>query len=352
MAVLKTLRAAVVASSGFLLAVVFVLPLSAPCHAQKRGSAASKSASQPSVLPRVLQPTSTKLLSVPRFSYSGVPLSDDSGNLYFRPAADNDQLAIFKLSPQDEGNSKMFEVPSGTAEADYFDDYCVTPSGTLYILAQDVKRKFHVLSFDSDGQVKHNERLETPDYALVIDFAVFENGTILATGYYERDAPGPIHGKSYAALFDQSGQLLRDMTRRFSLEDASSEPNGPLTHISIRPGKDGNLYLLGSSSVLVVSPGGEVVQGLKFVKPDPESVAIDLEVSQGLLLIELGDKPAPGKRVNPRYLVLDASSGKRYGYYRASDEIKGMLGHFSSKEGLTFVTSEKGYVKLVTAAMN
>jgi hypothetical protein len=279
-------------------------------------------------------------------------LSDDSGNLYFRPSAANDQLAIFKLSPQNESNSKIIPVSSEGLDGYYFVDYSVTRSGSLYILAEDVKHQFHILSFDSDGQVKHKEKLETPAYLLVVDFAVFENGTILATGYYERDAPAPVHGKSYAALFDQSGQLLKDMTSRFSVEDASSEPNGPLAHIPMRPGSDGYLYLLKPSSVLVVSPGGEVVRRLKLVNPEPESVAIDLEVSDGLILIELGDKPAPGKRVNPRYLVIDAVTGKRYGYYRAPDEINGMLGHFSRDEGLTFITSDRGNIKLVTAAMN
>jgi hypothetical protein len=363
---LKSPQPAVVTAGLLLLAVLFSVPLTVLCNPQVQGPAASKPGNPHADQPRALQPTSTKVLSVPHFSSTGLPLSDDSGNLYFRPSVANDQLAIFKLSPQNESNSKIIPVSSEGLDGYYFVDYSVTRSGSLYILAEDVKHQFHILSFDSDGQVKRKEKLQTPDYLLVIDFAAFENGTILATGYYERDAPAPLHGKSYAALFDQSGQLLKGMSSKFSLEDASSEPNGPLAHISMRPGGDGNLYLLGPSSVLVVSPGGEVVRRLKLVNPEPESVvrrlklvnpepesvAIDLEVSDGLILIELGDKPGPRKRVNPRYLVIDAVTGKRYGYYRAPDEINGMLGHFSRDEGLTFITSDRGNIKLVTAAMN
>lgn len=278
-------------------------------------------------------------------------MCDDAGDLYFQPSGKADS-AIFKLSQPDESNSRMFQIPSEGSESDSLIDYTVTPSGALYVLAQDVKQKFHVYSFEPDGGVKHNVKLETPDYALLVDFAVFDNDTILGTGYYQRDAPGTLHGKSYAVLFDQSGQLLKDMTSRFSLDATSSDQTGPLNHISIRPGKDGNLYLLGSSAVLVISPSGEIIRRIKFVKPDPATAAVGLEVADGLVSIELGDKPAAGKPVRPRYLVLDATSGKEYGYFAPPEEVKGKLGRFSREEGFIFVAREKGNLKLISAKMN
>ena len=266
-------RAVTIRIGWFLLWLALVLVQCASSEGQTPHSNEPKAPNAPIRQARTLQVTSTRVLTVPAFGFWGLPLCDDAGDLYFQPSGKADS-AIFKLSQPDESNSRMFQIPSEGSESDSLIDYTVTPSGALYVLAQDVKQKFHVYSFEPDGGVKHNVKLETPDYALLVDFAVFDNDTILGTGYYQRDAPGTLHGKSYAVLFDQSGQLLKDMTSRFSLDATSSDQTGPLNHISIRPGKDGNLYLLGSSAVLVISPSGEIIRRIKFVKPDPATAAV------------------------------------------------------------------------------
>lgn len=300
---------------------------------------------------RALQVTSEKLLTVPAFGYWGLPLCDDGGNLYFEPAGREDP-AVFKLLQPNESDSRMFEIPADISGSDALIDYAVTPSGVLYVLAQDAKQQSHVLSFNSDGAVKHDYKLETPEYVVVVNFSVFENDTILATGNYQREAPETLRGKAYAALFGSSGQLLKNLTTRLSLDTASSDPAGPLNRTSIRPSKDGNLYLLKQSALLVLSPGGEVVRRIKFAKPDPSAVALSFNVADGLVAVEFGDKPEAGKPVNPKYLVLNSATGKEYGYFSPPEEVKGKFACFSRSDGFLFVTAEKGNLKLIFARMN
>lgn len=300
---------------------------------------------------RTLQVTSTKVLTTPAFGYWGPPLCDDTGNLYLQPAGSED-ASVFKLSQTNESDSRMFAIPADATGSDALLDYAVTPSGSLYMLAQDAKQHFHVFSFNSDGAVKHDSKLEIPEYVALVNLSVFDNDTMLATGNYQREAPENLRGKAYAGLFDPSGQPLKDLASRLSLDASSSDPASPVNRTSIRPGRDGNLYLLKQSSVLVVSPGGEVVHRIRFTKPDPSAMPLSLNVADGPIAIEFGDKPEAGKLVNPKYLVLNSATGKEYGYFSPPAELNRMLGCFTRSEGFLFVTAEKGSLKLVSARMN
>jgi hypothetical protein len=315
--------------------------------------AVKKARSVPVRQAQTLQVTSTRVLTMRGFGFYGVPLSDESGNLYL-----NENSGVFKLSQLKESDSKMIQVPPDRSGADdsgldALVDFAVTPSGGLFMLAGDARGQHHIFSFDSDGNVKHDTKLETPEDVLIVNFAVFDNETILATGFYDRTAPKDLHGKSYAAILDQSGQVLKDMTRSILLDavQVSSDSMGPVNSTYIRPGKDGNLYLLKPSAVLVISPGGEIVRRIKFAKSDPSTYAIGLRVADGMVSVELGDKPAPGPHPSPKYLVLDMATGKEYGYFAKPAEVKGRLASFSREEGFLFVSFEKSTFELISAKM-
>jgi hypothetical protein len=318
----------------------------------------SKAATKPNIAlprqPRILKVTSTTATSVPAFLTLGPPRPDDAGDLFFRPygfGVDSDQVAIFKLSLSDESQSKMFKIARGESGADHFIDFAVSASGRLYVLSEDVKDNFHVFSFDSDGDVKSNIKLDTPEHVFAMNLAVFENDTILVTGYYQTDSAGIPRGKSYAALFDSSGKVLRDTSRDFSLKDASSS-GAVFRNIQVRGSQDGNLYLLKIDSVLVLSPSGEIIRRIKFVKPDPADEPLGLMISGGLLAVEFGDEPSPGKRVNPKFLVLNSSTGKEYGFYAPPAEVNGMPARFTREDGFVFLKSDdKGKLQLLTAAL-
>jgi hypothetical protein len=305
--------------------------------------------SSPVRQPRVLQVTSTKVLNTPAFGFYGVPLCDGSGNLYLSSLS-----AVFKLSQLSDSENRTIRVPPDRAGLDDGSNsmiaYAVTPSGGFYVLGEYVKQQFHVFSFDSDGGLKHDSKLEAPEGVLIVEFAVFEDETILAAGYYWQDAPKNVRGKSYAAIFDRSGQLLRDMTGVLSIDKTSPSLDIPIVAVPIQPGDDGNLYLLKESSVLVISPGGGIVRQIRFVSPDPDTHALGIRVADGLVVIELGYSLV-GKPFTPKYLVMDATTGREYGYY-APPEKSGRLARFSRDEGFVFLKTEKGKFALVSARMN
>jgi hypothetical protein len=92
-------------------------------------------------------------------------------------------------------------------------------------LPEDAKEKSHVSSFDSDGNVKSDIVLEVPEHMHPLNLGVFGDGSILIDGYYSigDDSPERLKGKSYAAMFNPSGQSLRDLAKSFSLE--ATRPN-------------------------------------------------------------------------------------------------------------------------------
>jgi hypothetical protein len=73
-------------------------------------------------------------------------------------------------------------------------------------------------------------------------------------------------------------------------------------------------------------------------------------VTNGLVSIEL-EPPALGKGLQPKYLVLDAMTGREYGYFARPDASDGLLGCFTREIGFTFLEHEKNHLRLVTAAL-
>lgn len=301
--------------------------------------------------PAALEVTSSKITTVPAFSFYGPVQCDGKGSMFFRPAyAKDDDVAIFKLAQPDESNSRMFRLSPELSHANALFGFAVSPAGALYLLTQDQEDVFHVFTFDSDGEVKSDAKLDTPDHLYPYSLTVLVNETLLLAGHYLRDAPENLRGKGYAALFDSSGKLLRDLTSKFSSERTASDLGAAFKHIAISSAPDGNLYLLKADAVLVISQTGEVIRRLRFTVPDPKDEAFDLAVADGLVSIEL-EQPVLGKGLQPKYLVLDAMTGSEYGYFARPDATGGLSGCFTREAGFTFLDHEKNHLRLVTAGL-
>ncbi len=296
--------------------------------------------------------TSSKITAVPAFAYYGAPQCDVDGNMFFRPAFSQDDVAIFKLAQPDESKSRMFRLSPELSHANAFLALAVSPSGTPYVLTQDREDILHVFSFDSDGEVKGDAKLDTPDHLFAYSLTVLGNETLLLVGHYQRDAPENLRGKGYAALFDSSGRMVRDLASKFSLERASSDPGPAFEHIAISYAPDGNLYLPKADAILAISQTGEVVRRLRFTIPDPRDVAVDLMAANGLVAVELGESPSLGKEAPTKYWVLDALTGREYGYFALPENAShGVLACFTREAGFTFLGHEKNHFRVVTAAL-
>jgi hypothetical protein len=260
-------------------------------------------------------------------------------------SSDPDAIEIFELAQPDESGSKMFRVPFEISSKYDLIKFAVALSGRVYILGVNAANAFHLFRLESNGEAKDSQ-LDTPVGAAATDIGVFANDTILVAGYYTQEAPQDLRGRSYAALFDSSGKLLGDLEQKLSGERPLLDParyNG----FSIRPGEDGNLYVLHSDSVLVVSPSGGVVRRLRLKKPDTQSDAVGLALSGRQICVELSSVTL-GKSTKPTFLVLDATTGKDQGYFAPPEDLRANWVSFTSQDGFVFLGGDKGKLKIFT----
>src|ERR1700730_2352315 len=72
----------------------------------------------------------------------------------------------------------------------------------------------------------------------------------------------------------------------------------------LRISQDGNLYVLTSKGISVISQSGDLVRRIRFEKPDPKSIALNLYASGGLAVVVLG-KIEANRMVKKEFLALD-----------------------------------------------
>ncbi|HLN01927.1 MAG TPA: hypothetical protein VK335_21735 [Bryobacteraceae bacterium] len=310
-------------------------------------SAAGRKA--PPSAPKVLQPSVSRSLTVPSFSYFGEGQCDKAGNLYFHYVGAGEFRVIHVVGLSAAGTEGTSFKPSGAlSDPDKagFESFSVTPGGDVYILARTRTDKTQIFQFGPDGIMNNPTTLEIPDGVFANDIAAYDNGAILFSGYYEKAGPGHAEGGSYVAVFGPSGKLIKEVP--VPLPNVNpSEPtinNGGQTLSA-----DGNVYFVGPNKVFVISRVGEVVRTIPFEKPDPKLVATKIYTSREQLVIVVNRIEDTGA-VHPSYLALNGATGERLGYYAAPDE-PGLTDVCLSAEGLTFMQFDNGRTKLLTAPL-
>src|SRR5271166_4718404 len=161
--------------------------------------------------PRILQADSSRLLQVPDFGSTGEERCNASGHVFFDvdvPPVNSG--AILEISGDgSRGRSYApLQMPSSDLQ---FMDFAVSPSATLYELFQSAQATLMV-EVDSDGSPKHRTNLEVPAHVKERWMAVFDDGVVLLSGFFTRGAAAELRGKSYAALFQPSGNLIRQLS--------------------------------------------------------------------------------------------------------------------------------------------
>jgi hypothetical protein len=290
--------------------------------------------------PTVLQVSSTRRVELPALNYFGSAQCDSEGDLFFHTDSGSFRRNIvFKLS-HDVEDSLMYKLTPELDRTTSFLSFAVTPDGTVHILANDDKHLL-VISFDSDGTMKDEVLLDTPERVLADQFEVFANGVILLDGYYSAGASQQLRGKPFQALFDASGKLIKRFSD-ISERDHSQQKTGTvaLKDGGAAMGDDGNAYLLRSHEVVVLSSAGTAVRRLRFSKPEPKTIATGIFVSKGLLAIVLSETEKNNQIVDTD-LVLDANTGLKVGYYAAPQQAGATsIVCFSREDGFTFLKSE------------
>jgi hypothetical protein len=169
---------------------------------------------------RVLVPSSSHLLEVPSFGYYGNAQCDKDGNLFFHSNSTIfNQAAVLKLSAG-SWEPTIFKISADFLDNTAFEQFSVSPSGTLWLLGE--SKDHYIYTFSSDGQMTGRTRLEVPDHLNLEDFAVSDRGTSLVAGYFDSKADAPVRGTTYVALLDHSGRLLHRFNEPYEAVDLST----------------------------------------------------------------------------------------------------------------------------------
>src|SRR5579862_8674421 len=169
---------------------------------------------QPPVIATNLVASSSQLLDIPRFSFFGMPLCDDRGDVYFHvPLASNsiNDSSVLKVSRNPE-DTLLYHLPSDVASKTALDFFSVSPSGKVRFLDETLEGPLTVFSFDSDGTVEGQVSLDVPEHFRSDDFAVADNGAIFLSGHLDAEAPKGSQGKRFVAIFEKSGKLRSRVT--------------------------------------------------------------------------------------------------------------------------------------------
>jgi hypothetical protein len=301
---------------------------------------------------KTLSPYSSSLTDVATFSAFGATQCDTNGNLYFHLDTGNDNNAgtLMRLE-RGSWKSHHFKLPTELAKDMAFFDFNVTPLGRTRSLEEKTDGHYHVVSFDSDTDDIDDATLQIPDHLWLTDFVASEAGTILVGGFYDEHAPNEMQGKTFLALLQPSGRILKD----FSIEGP-----GPVDLANVRMkshdgagtvGPDGNFYFVSGHVVLVLSAFGDFVKRIPIPKTDDEARAGVIAIAGDLISIEFMKSDKEGM-IHVQFLVLSLSTGDVYGLYVPAEELGNNCVCFSSRAGYTFLRVENGKLKFVNAPLS
>jgi hypothetical protein len=302
---------------------------------------------------KILSAYSSDVTDVPTFGAFPPIQCDTNGNVYFHVDTGINNYSAGALMLLERGSWKPhhFKLPTELAKDMAFFKFSVTPSGKTQSLEQKTDGKYDVVRYDSDTEDIDDIHLQIPDHLWLTDFVASEAGTILVAGYYDENAPKDVQGKSYLALLQPSGGILRD----FSVEGPGPVDLGTV-HTKFHDGAgtvgpDGNFYFVSGHVVLVVSAYGDFVKRIPIPKPDDDARAGVIAIAGDLISVEFkkGDKEGI---IHVQFLVLSASTGNAYGLYVPSEELGNNCVCFSTRAGYTFLRVENGKLKFVNAPLS
>ena len=150
------------------------------------------------------------------------------------------------------------------------------------------------------------------------------------------------------ALVTPSGKVLRELRNgdTIDLKKVGDIPNESSSYVA----DDGNLYLLAGNKIRVLQESGQLLRTLHLSKPSQECFATKVIVSQGIAAVWLDVNPKEGQTVQLNFETIDVSTGHILSLYYPEDELGNKAVNFTRQDGFTFLDSDKGRVRLFTAA--
>ena len=300
---------------------------------------------------KTLTPYSSASTDVPTFG-SFLPIQcDRNGDLYFH--LDNGSYSSGTVMRLEHGSWRpyLYKLPADSAKDNFFFEFSVSPLGKVRLLEQARSGQYEVFRFDSDTDDPADTRLQIPEHLWISDFVASDDGTVLVGGYYDETSAKELQGKSFLALVQRNGRLLKDLTQErpgaINLGDARKKHHDG----GVTVGPDGNFYFASGRELLVFSASGDVLRKIPIPKLADDPYILSTTVAGDLISLQFGKSDKHGM-VHEEFLVLTASGGDPYGLYVPSEELGDNCVCFSSRSGYTFLRVENGKLKFLTAPLS
>jgi len=286
---------------------------------------------------------------VPAFGFYDFAKSDSDGNMYVHPSEGYAQ-AVLRIAVS-SSEPTLYALPVDLRDKFNLLDFAVTARGSVWVVADTTDHARTVaFEFDSKGQVKNRAEFDLPQGVNVYSFLASDQGTLLLSGLYGEMAAENLRGRSYVALFDQSGTLLRKLDEPTVKVDLGKMSGAPQEN-GATVGDDGSFYLLDSKQITVLNPAGKPVRRIPISKPAAGLRLAGLYVSGGLAAVRLA-RLEKDHRVSFSYMVLNLFAKQPpLGWYAADPSIGDAAVAFSRAEGFTFYHVEQGTVHFIRAQL-
>jgi len=265
--------------------------------------------------PRVLTASSLIKFGIPAFGFTGRSSCDSAGDIVFNVGRMG-ALGPFLRVSSDGGSHIVYSLPSelsGQANV----AWATSPGGDFFVLYEDFK-EYKLIRFKSDGNVAAISSLDVPQGVDVMHLAVADNETVFAGGYRESADPRLKPRSGFAAIFNRSGKLVRDLNALAPDYKLKAAEQGPVDGDAIAA-EDGRFYFLGDQRIVALNQSGEVEKEIPFTKPSPSAHAVQVDFSKGTLSILFHDvhRVGAGKPVNVEVstILINAQNGEVRGSY-------------------------------------
>jgi len=299
-----------------------------------------------------------KTLSVRKSTQTDVPIfsaflparCDSAGDLYFQLGDSGSYNAGVVMRLQRDSNQpKLYKAPSDQSGGLAFSEFTVTPAGKVLLLEQTQAGGYEIIRFDSDKDEPTQTAIDSPKHLEATDFAASESGVLMIGGYFDKHADAELQGRAFVGFFGPGGKLIRDLNQESYVklkEVRMSQHDGATT-----TGPDGNFYFAHASEVDVLSGYGDLVRTISIQKPDPDATVAAVAVTGDLLSLQFY-KTDKSKTVHSMFLVMSPATGDLYSSYVPSPELGDNCVCFSGHSGYTFLRTEKGKLKFLSAPLS
>jgi len=301
----------------------------------------------------------------------GAGQCDSSGNIYVRlfdPADPGQARPVLMFDGAGALQAKFASPHLPELQIGQFErPFALLPNGGVAVVDW-MYPDIRVVEFSPDGKVESDVQLDFARFAPQ-QLAVFPSGELLLSGIADGNRAHPPRYKSFAAIYDHTGHLMKRLTldgdeeidRAIEVGDSRYASHGPgWGNLAVAlgmaaTGEDGNVYLVRHTSptfVYVISSASDVVRKVTVESHAPGDMPLEMQLAKGKIAFVFdgwtGDRPSG----NEKLTVVDTNSGERLEDFEDGTAGEGFFGLscYAPQSGtFTFVSMSDGKVEIATA---